>query len=266
MAWGYETRGPGSDYHWEGGRRGLSTEAPRVLFQYTLAGRGEYGEGEERWKLESEVAFTVLLPSKHCYYLPPRAGPWTFFWFIVQHPFVVERMRELRRKEAAVQKWEMGSPALEAAARLFEGACQGRLRDAWSFEERLIHWLLQTERELHQRRYPPNERERLLDATRRTVRDRLQHPPTISELAEASKLERTTFSRKFKAGTGLSPAAFVTEVRLEEALRLLRTEAKLEQVAEWTGFADANHFCKVFRRHFHTSPGNYRRLIIKDKA
>jgi len=64
----------------------------------------------------------------------------------------------------------------------------------------------------------------------------------------------------FKAKTGISPAAFVTEVRLKEALKLLRTPAKLEDVAAQTGFADANHFCKVFRRHFHTSPGAYRHL------
>jgi transcriptional regulator GlxA family with amidase domain len=91
----------------------------------------------------------------------------------------------------------------------------------------------------------------------------LSQPPSAAELADMNQLDRTTFSRKFKARTGLSPAAFVTEVRLEEALKLLRTDAKLEEVAASTGFADANHFCKVFRRHFHSSPGSYRRLIVK---
>jgi len=51
------------------------------------------------------------------------------------------------------------------------------------------------------------------------------------------------------------------EVRLEEALKRLRTGAKLETIAAQTGFADANHFCKVFRRHFLSSPGAYRELI-----
>jgi len=91
----------------------------------------------------------------------------------------------------------------------------------------------------------------------------LHNPPSAAELAETYQLERTTFSRNFKATTGISPSAFITEIRLEEAVKLLRTEAKLEEVAASTGFADANHFCKVFRRHFHSSPGSYRRLILK---
>lgn len=263
IGWGYETRRAGSPYHWDGTQRGLSSEQPRLLFQYTLEGRGEYAEGEKLWAVEPGYGFTVLLPSAHCYYLPTACASWTFFWFMVQHPFVTGRIQGLRQEEAAVQQWKTGSPVLESAAALFEAACLGKLREVWSFEEMLFSWLLETERELHHRRFPKDERQRLLDETRRLVSGRLQKPPGATELAEVHQLERTTFSRIFKAKTGLSPAAFVTEVRLEEALKLLRTKAKLEEVAAETGFADANHFCKVFRRHFHTSPGAYRRLILK---
>ncbi len=263
IAWGYETRTDAKDYHWDGMRRGLSTKDSRVLFQYTLKGRGEYEEGEKLWSVEPDYGFTVILPSAHQYYLPDGPGSWTFFWFIVQHPFITERVRELRREAAAVQSWKVGSPALSAAAVLFESACLGQMRDVWSFEEKVLAWLLESERELHHRRYPQDERQRWLDETRQVVRERLENPPTAAELAEANRLERTMFARKFKAKTGLSPAAFVTEVRLEEALKLLRTPAKLEEVAARTGFADANHFCKVFRRHFHSTPGAYRRLILK---
>jgi len=263
IAWGYETKRTGDDYYWDGLKRGASARQPQVLFQYTLEGRGEYAEGRKVWSLVPETSFTVLLPSAHRYRLPVNSERWTFFWFIVQHSFFTDRIRKLRSKEAAVQTWKTGSPALEMAAMLFESACLGRLREVWTFEERLFSWLLETERELYQRRYPQDERHRLLDKTRSFVRERLNKPPDAAELASVHQLERTTFSRKFKATTGISPAAFVTEVRLEEAIKLLRTEAKLEEVAANTGFADANHFCKVFRRHFHSSPGSYRRLILK---
>jgi AraC-like DNA-binding protein len=205
----------------------------------------------------------VLLPSAHRYYLPADSESWTFFWLVVQHPFVSDRVRQLRDVEDAVQRWDVGSAPLEAAAALFESACLGKLRDVWTFEAMLFSWLLETERELHARRYPRDERQRLLDETRRLVRDRVRQPPGIAELAGIHRMERTTFSRKFKAATGLTPAAFVTEVRLEEALKLLRDDAKLDDIAAETGFADANHFCKAFRRRFHSSPGAYRRLILK---
>lgn len=262
--WAYETRrAKDDDYYWDSAKHGVSSKSPQVLFQYTLEGRGEYAEGGKRWSLRPGMGFTVLIPSAYQYYLPEDSTHWTFFWFIVQHPFIRERVRELRRDEAAVQAWIPGLPALESAAALFEAACAGKLLEVWTFEARLFSWLLETERDLYHRRYPQDERQHLLDETRRLLRERLRKPPSTAEMADARRLERTTFSRKFKATTGISPAAFAMEVRLEEAVKLLRTEAKLEDIAASTGFADANHFCKVFRRHFHTSPGVYRRLILK---
>jgi AraC-like DNA-binding protein len=261
LAWGYETRREDLPYAWDGRRRGDTRERGRVLFQYTLAGEGAYEEGGKHWALPPGRAFTVHLPSAHCYYLPKKKGPWTFFWFIVRHPWIAERVRALRRREEAVQDWPAGSRPTQAAAVLFEAACAGRLRDLGSFEEHVLTWLWAAERELYEQRYPAGRRERLLVETRRLILARLDQPPDSMELAEIHGLDRSIFSRKFKAITGLSPMAFATEVRLEEALKLLRTRLKLKAVAAQTGFADANHFCKVFRRHFHTSPGAYRRLV-----
>jgi len=265
IAWGYEMRRKGDHYYWDGRKHAAVSNRSRVLFQYTLEGRGEYAEAGKLWPIGPGAGFMALLPGAYRYYLPEGSGHWTFFWLIVQHPFFCERIRALRREEAAVQAWKPGSAALESAAMLLESGCEGKLLDVWTFEKQLFSWLLEMEREMYHRRYPQDERQRLLDETRQMLRERLHNPPSAAELAERHHLERTTFSRKFKATTGISPAAFMTEVRLEEALKLLRTAAKLEEVAEKTGFADANHFCKVFRRHFHSSPGAYRRLILKKR-
>jgi AraC-like DNA-binding protein len=261
LAWGYETRRAGSRYHWEGSRRGEDKRRPRVLFQYTLAGRGEFGTKEQAWTLGPEDGFIALLPSGHHYLLPDDSAHWSFFWFIVQHPLLAERVRKMLRREEPVQRWPHDDHEIRAAAMLFTSACAGQLRHIWNFEERIFGWWWAVESALHHRRYPTDQRRQLLEKTRRIVLKRLERPPSGSELAEAQGLERSTFSRKFKAVTGLSPMAFVTEVRLEEALKLLRTKLKLEAIAAQTGFADANHFCKVFRRHFHSTPGGYRDLV-----
>ena len=39
------------------------------------------------------------------------------------------------------------------------------------------------------------------------------------------------------------------------------TDETLTTVADATGFADANHLCKAFKRRFHTSPGAFRRQL-----
>ncbi len=45
--------------------------------------------------------------------------------------------------------------------------------------------MLETERELHQRRYPRSERDQVRNETRRIVLCRLQNPPSAAELAES---------------------------------------------------------------------------------
>jgi transcriptional regulator GlxA family with amidase domain len=54
----------------------------------------------------------------------------------------------------------------------------------------------------------------------------------------------------------------MAQVRLEEVARqLVQTDATLATVASETGFADANHLCKAFRRHYHLSPGTFRKQM-----
>jgi transcriptional regulator GlxA family with amidase domain len=52
----------------------------------------------------------------------------------------------------------------------------------------------------------------------------------------------------------------MSEVRVQEAARqLLASSVPLKQIASDWGFANVNHFGKVFRRYQHASPAAYRR-------
>jgi len=109
--------------------RAVCVESPRINLKCSFNIRWRDGASMRTagklWSPTPGMGFTVLLPSAHRYYLPKDSEGWTFFWFIVQHPFVGKRIAELRRKEAAVQTWKAESPALESAAILFEAACRG---------------------------------------------------------------------------------------------------------------------------------------------
>ena len=72
-------------------------------------------------------------------------------------------------------------------------------------------------------------------------------------------LSPTYFSTLFKREMGLSFTAYVTQVRMEEAARLLReTDEKTYRVAERTGYADPNYFSYVFKKQFGLSPSKFR--------
>ena len=54
----------------------------------------------------------------------------------------------------------------------------------------------------------------------------------------------------------------VTEFRMEEARNLLKDPSlSIEESAMQTGYQDRSYFDKVFKRTFHLTPAQYRKLL-----
>lgn len=68
------------------------------------------------------------------------------------------------------------------------------------------------------------------------------------------------FSTIFKKETDMSFVNYLTEVRLEEAVKLLNTtDYKTYMIAEKVGYPEANYFSYVFKKKFNVSPSKYRK-------
>ena len=82
---------------------------------------------------------------------------------------------------------------------------------------------------------------------------------SVESLCSHIHLSPTYFSTLFKRETGISFTAYVTQVRMEEAVRLLReTDEKTYRIAGQTGYSDPNYFSYVFKKHFGVSPSKFR--------
>ena len=82
----------------------------------------------------------------------------------------------------------------------------------------------------------------------------------LAELAALAGLSQSHFSRAFKASTGMAPYRWQLDARIRRAQALLiDTHASLDQVAEATGFADAVHFGRTFRKFTLVTPAVWRR-------
>ncbi|CAN7744392.1 AraC family transcriptional regulator [Pseudorhodoferax sp. LjRoot39] len=89
--------------------------------------------------------------------------------------------------------------------------------------------------------------------------DQLPERVELAELAGLAGLSQSHFSKAFKASTGLAPYRWQLDARIRRAQSLLLDgEAPLEQVAEATGFADAVHFGRTFRKFVGASPAAWR--------
>lgn len=85
-------------------------------------------------------------------------------------------------------------------------------------------------------------------------------PITLRDAAQMACLEETYFSKQFKSLTGFGFLDYLTQIRLQEAQRLLRaTSLSLSDIAELCGFSGSNYFGDVFRRYVGMSPSVYRK-------
>ena len=257
---GLETRTE-RDYAWDGLKRGVDPQHPYLIWQYGFEGEGFYEDVNGRVALTPGMAFTSIVPSAHCYGLPPHSPSWTFFWITFHHDYVVQRLQSCVEANGGVLRAEPTSRLVANAVSLFDIWTRGR-SDAWEEENALFGFMIELERFWQSKSYGASERERWLHEVRRSVLKNLHRVIDVDELASQNGMSRSYYTHRFKAATGRSPARWMMQVRLEEATRrLLHTDQKLDAIARATGLQNANHLCKVFRRHFHLSPGEFRRQM-----
>lgn len=80
---------------------------------------------------------------------------------------------------------------------------------------------------------------------------------TLSEMIEVSA---DYFTKMFKESIGKTPIDYINTVRVNKALELLAvTDTPINEIAEKSGFANANYFHKIFKQYMNTSPLTYRK-------
>jgi AraC family transcriptional regulator len=85
----------------------------------------------------------------------------------------------------------------------------------------------------------------------------------VADLAKQTGLSPNHFALSFTEHTGLSPHKFVLKLRVNHAAELLvRSELSLADISHDCGFASQQHMNNAFRRHLHTTPGQYRALRL----
>ena len=98
-----------------------------------------------------------------------------------------------------------------------------------------------------------------LRAAAHTLRRNLDQPPSVAELARHHGLTPGRFAAVFAAAHGLSPREYLQQARIDEAKRrLLETSEGLKEIAAGCGYANASHFCRMFRAATGRTPRGWR--------
>ncbi len=99
-------------------------------------------------------------------------------------------------------------------------------------------------------------------ATADWMRERLDRPIRLAELAGRAQLSASRYNEVFKQIYNCTPMAFCTAQRIRSACDLFTTTPlKVHEVARRVGFDDPLYFSRVFKKVMGTSPRDYQRFI-----
>jgi AraC-like DNA-binding protein len=92
------------------------------------------------------------------------------------------------------------------------------------------------------------------------LRKNLSHQWTVEEMAAMVGLGTTAFTEKVKNYTGFAPLHYLINIRISEAIKLLRKEEiNVTTIALETGFYSSQHFSTTFKKLTGYTPGEFRK-------
>ncbi|MCW3466453.1 GlxA family transcriptional regulator [Chitinophaga nivalis] len=96
------------------------------------------------------------------------------------------------------------------------------------------------------------------------IADNLQENLDVAVLAAKIAMSPRNFARVFLSETGLTPAKYVTRLRIESSKRYLEeTSLSLDEIATACGFGSPETMRRIFLRHMDIGPFQYRSLFRK---
>ncbi|MGN1002140.1 MAG: helix-turn-helix domain-containing protein [Oscillospiraceae bacterium] len=112
---------------------------------------------------------------------------------------------------------------------------------------------------------PQAQEERTITGITRYLQEHLAEEVSLSVLAEEFHLNPQYISQLFKSEIGVGFLAYLTNIRMERAKKLLlSTSLSVAEVAEQAGYGDYRVFTKVFKKAEGITPSQYRRDFLEE--
>jgi AraC family transcriptional regulator, transcriptional activator FtrA len=115
------------------------------------------------------------------------------------------------------------------------------------------------ERPVEKLAHPSEQRDSLAGLLDK-IHKRLGDPWRVADLARHAAMSERTFMRRFRSVTGMSPADWITQARVDRARELLESTAlPIDHIAERCGLGTPTTLRHHFRNKVGVSPAAYRR-------
>lgn len=244
-------------YRWDGLER---TDGPLLLFQYTVSGEGVYESENRTFRIGAGQAFLAEIPGPHRYYYPPEGKePWEFYFLLFRPQLILPHWRKFRREAGEAPYLPMDCAPVRLLRMIVADAGAGRISDPLIASSCVYQFATELARlpaaSLRNRENWPENVRRAAEFIELNYARMI----SIDQLSEHVSLSKYHLIRRFSACTGMTPVAYLTRIRTEQAMELLRgTQLGLEAIAERVGYSSGSYFIKAFRNVTGLTPGEFR--------
>lgn len=265
---GYEEIGPHDPYPTRGHADGyyFDLKKGRILPEYQLLYITE-GEGvfhsrtvpEARLK---EGDFFLLFPGEWHSYHPTGPRGWKKFWIGFSGHNMDDRVRA-RFLSPTKPIYHVGFS--DAIVSLYRSALDAAMaEEAYSQQlmagvvNHLIGLMYSLERNIELKTRNQQHVD-MVNRARLRIREELESPLTIQQVAEEMGVSYSNFRKLFKEHTGLSPATYQQDLRLQRAKELLSTtNMSIKEIAYRLNFESPDYFSSKFRIKTGRKPSDLR--------
>lgn len=243
----------------------FSVRNGRILDNYQLiyisgGGRGWYHETPEK-RVEIKGGSMLIIPpyTWHSYYPDKKAG-WHEYWIGLRGEHIDSRFRNgFFNRDKIIHR--IGSR--EHIIALYQEAISIALKEEAGYQQILAAiansiaaYTMYYERNTC---YSNNSVTEKIDLARSIMRENILTGITPQEIAEKIHTSYSWFRKTFKEYTNVSPAHYLTQLKLQRAKSLLlNTSMDIKEIAFQLNFQDATYFSSIFKKYIKCSPSKYR--------
>ena len=245
-----------SSYNWDGLKR---SEVGKCVFQYTLSGQGKIEVNGEEYTLSAGEAFLVQIPSSHRYFLPPESNSWEFIHITLFGKEAIKTFELINEKIGYVIAFLPESAQIELLLNIFEAAAEKNITDAYQASALGYSFIMELHRFAYNIGTPAKKWPESISKAVLFAKKHYHLQIGLDDMVEASNLSKYHFTRLFRKSTNMTPLNYLTMIRIDKALELLRlTQSPIEEIAELVGYSNGNYFSKVFHKRVGMSPSQFR--------
>ena len=265
---GYEEIGPNDPYPTRGHADGYYFDLakgrilPEYQLLYIIEGQGVFHSQTMAEAPLKEGDFFMLFPGEWHSYHPTGPTGWKKFWIGFQGRNVDDRVRA---GFLAPTKPIYHVGFHDSIVRLYRSAYDAAVAEEAYAQQlmagivnHLIGLMYALERNIELKSRNQSHVD-LMNRARLRIREELESPLTIQQVADDLGMSYSNFRKLFKEYTGLSPATYQQDLRLQRAKELLTTTSlSIKEIAYRLNFDSPDYFSSKFKIKTGRKPSDLR--------